>query len=122
MLLMAVLAFSAGAAWTAAGSVHARGKHRGDEGSASRPLSAAEAQQARALYARKCASCHGSRLEGGVGPSLAGVGSRYSAAKIARIAQNGKGKKNVISMPAGLATANEAHLLARWLVRRVNAP
>jgi len=62
-----------------------------------------------------CAACHGQRLEGGVGPSLVGIGSRIPPTKIERIAQRGKGKNKPVSMPPGLATPEEARLLARWL-------
>src|SRR3990172_1634112 len=84
------------------------------------PLSAADEQKAVALYSRTCAACHGQRLEGVVGPSLVGVGSRYSLAKIERIAQRGKGKNKPVSMPAGLATPDQARLLARWLTAGPN--
>ena len=113
-LLMLVATLSAGAI-AVIGSVHAGGKHRRAEPLEPGPLSASEAGQAATLYAGKCAACHGPRLEGGVGPSLARLGSRYSVAKIARIAQNGKGRKKPVPMPAGLATSDEARLLARWL-------
>lgn len=90
-------------------------RHRQDAAITASPLSDTEAKQASALFAKTCAGCHGEKLEGGVGPSLLGVGSRYSLDKIERIAQYGKGRQKPVSMPSGLATADEATLLARWL-------
>lgn len=91
------------------------GRHREETPVATPALSEAEAKQARALYAKTCSGCHGAKLEGAVGPALVGVASRYSLEKIARIAQYGKGRKKSVSMPSGLATSDEAALLARWL-------
>lgn len=88
---------------------------RGAASAAPQPLSSAETWQAAELFSKVCAGCHGQRAEGMVGPSLVSVGSRYSVAKIQRIAQQGKGKKKPVSMPAGLASPDEARLLARWL-------
>lgn len=66
------------------------------------------------LYAAKgCTGCHGGNLEGGVGPALTGVGERLSAEEIANIIVNGQG-----SMPAGLASAEEADVLATWLIEQ----
>ena len=114
-LLLMVLTLAIGAYWITIHSAHAKGKHGGGRAIATAPLSSAETQQAHALYAKTCAACHGQQLEGVVGPSLVGVGSRYPLAKIEQIAQRGKGKNKPVSMPAGLASADEARLLARWL-------
>lgn len=113
ILLPAALALAVGTTYS--GHVHAKDKH-GRVTVTSISLSSAEAQRASTLFAQTCAACHGARLEGGVGPSLVGVGSRYALAKIERIAQHGKGKKKSVPMPAGLATPEEASLLARWLI------
>ena len=67
------------------------------------------------LYRDRCAACHGVAREGAAGPSLAHISARRSAAKIARIAQFGKGRNKQNPMPAGLADAEEARILARWL-------
>src|SRR3972149_464611 len=114
-LLLIVLTLAVGAYWITIHPAHAKGKHGGGRAVAPVPLSSAETQQARALYAKTCAACHGQQMEGVIGPSLVGVGSRYPLAKIEQIAQSGKGKKKPVSMPAGLASADEARLLARWL-------
>lgn len=65
------------------------------------------------LFQAKCASCHGGNLEGGVGPNLTQVGSRYSAEEIQEIIVNGKG-----AMPAGLYTGEQAQILAEWLAEK----
>ncbi|WP_214824445.1 cytochrome c550 [Exiguobacterium algae] len=66
------------------------------------------------LYAAKgCTGCHGGNLEGGVGPALTGVGERLSAEEIQNIIVNGRGQ-----MPAGLASAEEAEVLANWLIEQ----
>jgi mono/diheme cytochrome c family protein len=70
---------------------------------------------AETLYRDRCAACHGAAREGGAGPRLVDIGDRRSTAKIARIAQFGKGRNKPNPMPAGLTDADEARLLARWL-------
>lgn len=105
-----------------AGDANGKDRHRRDETFVSEPLSAADEQKAIALYSKTCAACHGQRLEGGVGPPLAGVGWRYSPRKIEKIAQRGKGRKKAVSMPAGLVSPDEARLLARWLATGPKPP
>jgi mono/diheme cytochrome c family protein len=100
------------------GSGSGKGEGRNRSAADSEPsadLSVANAQRANAVYAETCATCHGGQRQGGVGPSLIGVGSRYSQAKIEQIAQFGKGRKKEVSMPAGLVSAADAQLLALWL-------
>lgn len=106
------------------GKGNGKGQHNGEgrgrnrdmpANETSAALSAADTQKASALYAATCAACHGPQRQGGIGPSLVDVGARYSQAKIEQIAQFGKGRKKPVPMPAGLATAEEAQLLARWL-------
>lgn len=65
------------------------------------------------MFQSKCASCHGGNLEGGVGPNLTQVGSRYSAEEIKEIIVNGRG-----AMPAGLYTGEQAEQLAQWLAEK----
>lgn len=111
-----VVALSLGASYIIVEYAYAKGRHGDERAAVSEPLSATEEQKAVALYAKTCAACHGQHLEGVIGPSLVGVGSRHSLAKIERIALRGKGRKKPVPMPAGLATPDEARLLARWLV------
>lgn len=110
------IAFALVACGFAANALAERGKHDRVGSSEAAPPSATEVQQAQVLYANTCALCHGQQREGAIGPSLVAVGERYSLAKIERIAQEGKGKKQAIPMPAGLVSAEQARLLARWLV------
>jgi len=114
VLLPAAIVLVVSIFWIMAESSHAKGK-QGGRAAASESLSRMEMQQAGAIYAKTCAGCHGARLEGVIGPSLVNAGSRYTPARIEEIAQRGKGSKKPVSMPAGLATAEEARLLARWL-------
>ena len=66
------------------------------------------------LYASKgCTGCHGGNLEGGVGPALTGVGERLSVEEIQNVVVNGRGQ-----MPAGLASTEEAEVLANWLIEQ----
>ncbi|ASF39934.1 cytochrome C [Halobacillus halophilus] len=66
------------------------------------------------MFQSQCASCHGGNLEGGTGPNLTEVGSRYSAEEIQDIIVNGKGS----AMPAGLYTGEKAAALAKWLAEK----
>lgn len=120
-LLAIVLDLAMGGAWLTFQPLYAKGHHGRDHRQAETALAApaslseAEVNQAKALFAGTCAGCHAERLEGGVGPSLVGVGSRHSRDKIERIVQYGKGRKKAVPMPAGLASAKDARLIARWL-------
>ncbi|MFD2630850.1 cytochrome c550 [Oceanobacillus kapialis] len=66
-----------------------------------------------AIFESNCASCHGADLSGGAGPNLTQVGSRLSEDEIQNIIINGQG-----SMPAGMATEQEAEVLAAWLAEK----
>ena len=115
-LTLLVLPLSLGASYIVVEYAYAKGKHGDKRAAVSDPLSATEEQKAVAIYAKTCAACHGQHMEGVIGPSLVGVGSRHSLAKIEQIALRGKGRKKPVPMPAGLSTPDEARLLARWLV------
>ena len=114
-LFFLIVAVSIGAYSILVAYPPSKGKQGRAKAVASEPISAAEELNAVALYSMTCAACHGQRLEGGVGPSLVGIGSRIPPTKIERIAQRGKGKNKPVSMPPGLATPEEARVLARWL-------
>ncbi|AIE60771.1 cytochrome c550 [Bacillus methanolicus] len=62
------------------------------------------------IYKTTCIGCHGDQYQGGVGPSLKGVGKRLSKAEIAKIVVNGKGP-----MPSGLVPQEKADEMAEWL-------
>lgn len=63
-----------------------------------------------AIFKSNCSSCHGGDLSGGMGPDLRKVGAELSEEEIHDIAVNGKG-----DMPPGMATKEEADILAKWL-------
>ncbi|MBM7660808.1 cytochrome c550 [Bacillus mesophilus] len=71
---------------------------------------AGEATTPEELYAANCLSCHGDQLQGGFGPALANIGSKYDAETIQGIITNGQG-----SMPAIAIDAEKAQALATWL-------
>src|SRR3990172_6683698 len=117
-LLALALVAMVGGAYVVFGTVYAKGGYRSGHGHRNlAPLSEAEAKQAGAIYAKTCAGCHGERLEGATGPSLVGVGARLKIGKIEKIAQEGKARKKPVSMPSGLASPEEAMLLAHWLAK-----
>ncbi|MGG1679971.1 c-type cytochrome [Neobacillus sp. NRS-1170] len=62
------------------------------------------------IYKTTCAGCHGDQYQGGVGPSLKGVGSRLSEKEIENIVQHGRG-----NMPSGLVSKEDAPGMAAWL-------
>ncbi|RIU93549.1 cytochrome c550 [Oceanobacillus picturae] len=66
-----------------------------------------------AIFESNCSSCHGADLSGGAGPDLTQVGSRLSEEEIHDVIINGRG-----SMPAGMATEQEAEVLAAWLAEK----
>ncbi len=64
---------------------------------------------------QSCIGCHGGDLEGGSGPSLQDVGSKYSEEEILDIINNGI---EGTAMPGGLVPAEEAEILAAWLAEK----
>lgn len=69
-----------------------------------------------AAYSKNCAACHGSSLEGGVGPNLTQVGARLSQEQIqTKIKQGG-----TAGMPAyeKVLTSEEINSLASWLASK----
>ena len=68
---------------------------------------------AEALYKQSCASCHGGNLDGGFGPKLSQVGSKYSSEEIENIILNGQG-----SMQGGFLKGDDATLVANWLAQQ----
>ncbi len=70
-----------------------------------------ETKSGEELVQQSCTSCHGQNLEGGVGPSLTDVGSKYKPDEIVDIIQNGKGQ-----MPAQGLSVEEAQKVAEFLV------
>jgi cytochrome c550 len=62
------------------------------------------------IYKQTCIGCHGDQYQGVVGPTLKGVGSKYSKAEIVHIITKGKG-----NMPSGLVPQEQAEAMAEWV-------
>lgn len=65
------------------------------------------------LYAQTCSGCHGGNLQGGAGPELAAIGSKYSQEEIENIIANGQG-----TMPPKLLEGEKASAVAEWLAAK----
>ncbi|MBT2734308.1 cytochrome c550 [Bacillus sp. ISL-7] len=63
------------------------------------------------IYKQSCIGCHGDQYQGVVGPTLKGVGSKYSKEELMTIVTKGKGTV----MPAGLVKPEQAAAMADWL-------
>ncbi len=63
------------------------------------------------IYKKSCIGCHGDQYQGAAGPSLLGVGDRYSHEEIKEIITKGKNGR----MPAGLVPEEKADEMADWL-------
>lgn len=61
------------------------------------------------IYKQTCAGCHGNQYEGGMGPSLKGIGK--SKDEIKEILLNGTPG----GMPAGLVQGEQADAVAEWV-------
>ena len=65
---------------------------------------------------QSCIGCHGGELEGvGNAPALTNIGSKYSEEEIHDIIVNGI---EGTAMPGGMATGEEAEVLAKWLAEK----
>jgi cytochrome c550 len=62
------------------------------------------------IYKSTCITCHGDQYQGVVGPTLKGVGKKYSKDELVNIVTKGKG-----NMPAGLVKPEQASAMADWL-------
>lgn len=67
-----------------------------------------------AIVKKNCITCHGDSLQGGAGPALNKIGSKYKESDIEGIINNGKNGK----MPAGLISKDEAKAVAGWLAQK----
>jgi cytochrome c550 len=63
------------------------------------------------IYKQTCIGCHGDQYQGVVGPTLKGVGSKYSKEELMTFVTKGKGT----GMPAGLVKEEQAAAMADWL-------
>ncbi|SDW44170.1 cytochrome c551/cytochrome c550 [Marininema mesophilum] len=66
------------------------------------------------VFSNNCSSCHGDQLQGGMGPDLRKIGSRYSAKEIAAVIENGQGQMP----PQKQLNANSRKKLANWLAKK----
>ncbi|KKK39461.1 cytochrome C551 [Mesobacillus campisalis] len=82
----------------------------GDEAGGGTGSDSAGAGDPEKLYTQKCSGCHGGDLQGGAGPALANIGSKYSQEEIEGIILNGQG-----AMPKELLKGEEATAVAEWL-------
>ena len=62
------------------------------------------------IYKSTCITCHGDQYQGVVGPTLKGVGKKYTKDQIVQIVTKGKG-----NMPAGLVKPEQAAAMADWV-------
>ncbi|SEM64945.1 cytochrome c551 [Mesobacillus persicus] len=65
------------------------------------------------LYAQSCSGCHGGNLQGGAGPELTAIGTKYSQEEIESIIANGQG-----TMPPKLLEGEKATAVAEWLAAK----
>lgn len=70
----------------------------------------ATATAAEAIFIKSCSGCHGKNLQGGMGPKLAQVGSKYTEEDILSIIQNGQG-----AMAGNIIQGEDAEAVAAWL-------
>jgi cytochrome c550 len=76
------------------------------------PAVTMNAQAAEAIYKQSCIACHGTDLEGKMGPNLQKVGGKLTDQQLHKIIQNGKG-----GMPAFKSTLKDEEIvnIALWL-------
>jgi mono/diheme cytochrome c family protein len=79
------------------------------------PEAPLHAQAAETIYKQSCIACHGTDLEGKVGPNLQKVGSKLTDQQLYKLVQNGKG-----GMPAFKSSLKDDEIanLARWLAEK----
>lgn len=65
------------------------------------------------IYKNKCAGCHGEDLGGIAGPALTEIGSKYSAADLADIIENGIGGMRPVNM-----SDEDREALSEWLASK----
>jgi len=65
------------------------------------------------IFSQNCAACHGAELQGGAGPELTAVGSKYSQEEIEGIIEEGRGM-----MRGGIIEGEEATAVAEWLASK----
>lgn len=70
----------------------------------------ASAGNAEDIVGKNCITCHGDQLQGGAGPALNKIGSKYKQNEIEHIIKNGKN-----GMPSGVISGGDVTVVAKWL-------
>lgn len=78
---------------------------------ASGETASASSGNAKDIVSKNCMTCHGDQLQGGAGPALNKIGSKYKQSEIENIIKNGKNG----GMPAGVISGNDVTVVAKWL-------
>ncbi|MFC4618018.1 cytochrome c550 [Camelliibacillus cellulosilyticus] len=84
-----------------------------EKGASTQQKANASSQSPEDIFKQNCATCHGQNLEGGMGPNLKTIGSKWSKDKILNQIKNGGG-----SMPGGIIQGQEADKVAEWLSKK----
>jgi cytochrome c551 len=71
------------------------------------------AMDGESIYKESCAACHGDKLQGAVGPSVANMKSKYSEAEVLKIINEGTKK-----MPGNLLTEEKSEIVTKWLMEK----
>ncbi|WP_462412246.1 cytochrome c550 [Neobacillus sp. Marseille-QA0830] len=82
---------------------------KGDEGNEKTEVAASKPED---IYKSTCIACHGDQYQGGMGPSLKGVGDRLSKDEIKQVITKGRG-----NMPPNQVKAEQADMMADWLMK-----
>jgi cytochrome c550 len=85
----------------------AKGNEKGTSGS---DQAQTVSQKPEDIYKSTCIGCHGDQYQGGMGPSLKGVGKKVSKDQIKQYITQGKG-----NMPPGLVKPEQAEAMAEWV-------
>ncbi|MED0678237.1 cytochrome c [Aneurinibacillus thermoaerophilus] len=109
--ILFVLALFTGCATSKNKAEQPPAKQGGQAGGGAAEGAAGDAQK---IFQANCTSCHGQNMEGGVGPNLTKVGSKYkSADEIKNVIVKGRN-----GMPGGLVSEADAEVLAGWLITK----
>ncbi|PLS08448.1 c-type cytochrome [Neobacillus cucumis] len=71
------------------------------------------ADKAEQIVSSNCVTCHGQNLQGGAGPNLTKIGSKYSQSEIENIINHGRN-----AMPSGVISPDQAKVVAEWLAQK----
>ncbi|MCU6793103.1 MULTISPECIES: cytochrome c [Paenibacillus] len=79
------------------------------------PEAPMNAQAAETIYKQSCIACHGTDLEGKMGPNLQKIGGKMTDQQLFKLVQNGRG-----GMPAFKSSLKDEDIanVARWLAEK----